>query len=570
MKNKLWRMISEYKFTMIFLVLWTVFGIGEEILDEFLYSYSFDYMEEWRKAVRKWINWSLMEGISRCLLLCVSGLMLVEAGIKRNWKKKLPAGLSLIGLSALLAYFVTILEPNDRAQEWMTGYVILTLVCGIYFMFKSTGLKFSVYVGRVFVNFVVITFLSTLLWIGGILLAIVATDLLGGPDYIGTSLTTFLMVAFFIAGSIWALCDVEREMQPIFVFSVRYILPVIMLGMMASGYLYIVKMLLLCELPSNEVFSSMTILFVISLPVWIMNDALQKEGRYYKLLSALPWLYIPLLFLKTYSMGIRVWEYGLTKERYLGIMLIMFEMVTLVLWKFSKEQLQRLLLVIAAFTLLAVGVPGINMSSLPRNTQRAALEKYIERLKAGEMLSKEDARRMQGAYDYLQDELGTQQMIAQYGSLEEYENAGGLETAEEEIKEWHNIHGCQMVGELDMQGYRTMNMLKEAEEEMIYDDDNWRIVDFSHFKFVKRQSGEEVEMDLLPLYEQALAYEKEHPESSSSEDTAFLKKLNRIELADGNVFYVYHFEIGWYLMKENGEEVWKIRSTNISGMLLEK
>lgn len=49
-----------------------------------------------------------------------------------------------------------------------------------------------------------------------------------------------------------------------------------------------------------------------------------------------------------------------------------------------------------------------------------------------------------------------------------------------------------------------------------------------------------------------------------------MKQFNRIKVDENRVFYVNHFEIDFCVTKEKGEERRRIKSVNISGMLLEK
>ena len=152
--------------------------------------------------------------------------------------------------------------------------------------------------------------------------------------------------------------------------------------------------------------------------------------------------------------------------------------------------------------------------------------------------------------------------------------AAAMETTESDMpeKKWETIHGCQMVGELDTAGFGSMNMLNEAGDYETYKYDNTTCleVDFSHFRFAKRQTGETIEVDLSGLYEDAVKYKKENPNPDKDKETAYLKKENRYAFADGSELYINHFEISWIIVTEDGREEWKIRDTNIGGILLEK
>lgn len=517
MKHKLHQIITNYRITMVLLILWTLTGTAYAIAGDFLYA------EETICALFMAATWFLF--------LEALGSWLAETLFENNGKRKLLVMLPCTGLSIVLALLKTGSsikgEDSLRIAEWLAGYVIILFALIIIFSYRKTKLTFPEFVGGVFTNEMVVAFLSVLIYLGGILFfgALEALFEESGFDY-GYLFIGYLFCFSVLAGCVWALNDAEKEMHPAVLFSLWYILPVIAMGIMSAGYLYMFKMLFLWEVPSNEVFTIMTVLFVVCFPVWIMGSSFQKEGLYHRFLSAFPWLFVPLLLLQVYSLGIRIWEYGLTEQRYLGVMLILFETAAIFMCKFMGSHMERLLYVVIAFTAISVFTPFINMTSLSR-------------------------------------------LNPNYGDTVVADGTVGNTASE---KKWETIHGCQMVGELDTAGFASMNMLNEAGDYETYKYDNTTCleVDFSHFRFVKRQTGEIIEVDLGRLYEAAVSYKEEHPNADKDKETAYLKKKNRFVLADGSELYVNHFEVSWIIVMEDGGWERKVRDTNIGAILLEK
>lgn len=527
MKNKLHKLLSNYKMTMILLILWTLTGIADEIARDFLYAE--EETNLFWSGVEMLQDYKLFSGLLWFFFLAALGCWLSETLFENNRKRKLLVILSCACLSGVFAFLRCsdiMGEDSVRITEWIAGYVIVMLALIVLFSYRKTKLSFSEFAGGVFTNEMVVAFLSVLIFIGGLLFFATLEALFEGDFDYGYLSTVYLFCFSVLAGCVWALNDAEKEMHPAILFSLWYILPVIAMGIMAAGYLYVFKMLFLREVPSNEVFTTMTALFAVCFPVWIMSSTFQKEGTYHRFLSLFPWLFLPLLVLQVYSLGIRIGEYGLTEQRYLGVMLILFEAVAIFMCKFMSSHTERLLYVVIALTVIAVYAPFINMTSLSR-------------------------------------------LNPNYG-----DTAVAMETTESDMteKKWETIHGCQMVGELDTAGFGSMNMLNEAGDYETYKYDNTTCleVDFSHFRFAKRQTGETIEVDLSGLYEDAVKYKKENPNPDKDKETAYLKKENRYAFADGSELYINHFEISWIIVTEDSREEWKIRDTNIGGILLEK
>lgn len=192
-------------------------------------------------------------------------------------------------------------------------------------------------------------------------------------------------------------------------------------------------------------------------------------------------------------------------------------------------------------------------------------DRYLQKVQAGEELSELEYKRFEGAYKYQKTRVDSAIFDEQYGEAGEYiaQEKGSYEQT------WEYLHGCQLVGEIDTAGYSQMNMLNQSDSYVRNNADEI-IIDFSKFQFYKRETGETVEIDLSDFYERCLNYMEENPDSDKEKDSAFMKQCNRIKVDENRVFYVNHFEIDFCVTKEKGEERRKIKSVNISGILLEK
>lgn len=302
-------------------------------------------------------------------------------------------------------------------------------------------------------------------------------------------------------------------------------------------------------------------LFCLGAPVWLMNECYKDGSTYSKAVSLLPYFFAPLICLQIWSLGLRIGQYGLTQDRYAGILLIIFEIIFVVVWKWYRANCERLLLIAAVLIAVSCFMPFLNMYSLCVRNQRHVLEAYV---RMDRDLSGDDYSRFKGAYHYLENlgELDDEE-LEQCGML--LEEAKKVQEAQK--KKAHYIHGCQMVGELDTEDYKTFYMLNQDERYTVGYKKESVDVDFAHFSMVKRETGETVEIDLKEVYEKALAYELQNPDADKEEFSGYLKQMNKIVVDENTVFYLNHFQIDFYTQDD---QVTEITNINISGMLLEK
>lgn len=369
---------------------------------------------------------------------------------------------------------------------------------------------------------VVCIFFVAMIGLNIVRVAIIALLWTDGNYYAG-SLECFALALglVFWPGCIWALQSRgSSQTQPI-----REVLIFLMAGFSICAtciiYFYGLKMIIIGSVPSNEVYSVMANLFAFSLPIWLICSKTKEQRTWSRICSYLPCTYAPLILLQIYSIGVRIVQYGLTPKRYAGVMLILFEIIAIVICSFKRKYCDKLLLVGAVMVFVAVFLPFVNMHRLSDISQK-----------------------------------GREIVIVK-------------EESEQHHQKYDSIHGCQLVGEINIEGYAAMNMLNQSEKYDMDEEEGGIEPDFTAFQFYKRETGEEITIDISEFAQKCFAYKQEHPDSNKEEESTYLKQFNRIEIDDNMVFYVNHFEVTYYTMGESYEAM-EIKRINISGMLLEK
>lgn len=463
---------------------------------------------------------------------------------------------------------------KNYCTEFLCGIFLIFTAAILYKSFQKTGLCFAEYAVKVFHNLMkalAICFVATF----GIRFVCVIMEALFFEDYDLSGVGEILFVGFYLAPKlIQAIGDMEEEPGMVLQTIVKHILPVLTICATFIVYLYMLKILLQWELPSNKIFSIVSALFCLGLPVWIMARYYADETRYSYALSILPYVFAPLICLQVYSLGLRISQYGMTPERYIGVMLIVFEVGMILIWHFKKTQCEILLPFFGILVFISVFVPGVNMNRVSNMWQMSFLKEYYQAVCDGEPLSELAYERLKGAYDYLKLRPEMSSSIAGYNmeSIAGMLQKQGVETDDLTQYDSYSIHCCQMVGDLDVSGYSKMSMLNQNSCYESYDsaDKKGIDVDFSRFQFVARETGEVITVDISDFAKKCMEYAEEFPGASSIEASNEMKAYHRIELDDNRVLYVNHFEVRYYKGMKDGNPCFEWRSLNISGMLLQK
>lgn len=463
---------------------------------------------------------------------------------------------------------------NEWAHRFMGGYLILLVLAAVYNCFRRSGLKFEEYLVRVFCGFCLISVVFFGLELGAMLVgAAFDTLFLKGHANLNYALSIIVFAIYYVPGCMIVVTNTKQKTEDYLRGIIRGLFSGMTICALAVVYLYFAKILIVREVPANEVFGIVSGLFCMGMPVWVMDVFYEDDTKYSRILRVLPYVFAPLILLQAYSVGVRIKDYGMTPDRYMGVMLILFEIGVLLIWHFGKERLEKIIIFLCCCIVVSVFVPGINMYSLSNRWQQAFLKEYYEKVQAGEQISEMECERLKGSYQYLIEQDGTKEIAKAYYIYSD-EFIALLEKQEADIEnltklETHSLHCCQMVGELDVSGFKQMDMVSE---DTYYDTsfDEYRTVDFTNFRFVIRESGEVIHVDIDDFAQRALAYEKEHMHVSQEEISSVMKPYQEIKIDENTVLYMNHFQVRYEEGVKDGESFLGYSNVNVSGMLLRK
>ncbi|MDE6212834.1 MAG: DUF4153 domain-containing protein, partial [Lachnospiraceae bacterium] len=381
-------------------------------------------------------------------------------------------------------------------ERFVLGYVLLLMIAIVYVCHRKSGVGFIEYILHVLVNFAITAVIYFVLLLGVIFIIWIVDSLfLSGYSSLYAYGAILVTGVYYTPACIMALNDLSNEINDrISIIMIKYVLSVMTICALAIVYIYLLKILIMREIPSNEIFRIVTGLFCIGMPIWILDYFYRDDTKFMCFLQKLPYGLIPLIPVQSYAIGVRIYHNGMTPGRYIGVCMIIFEVIMLFVWYFWKEKLERVLLILGAGIIIAIFIPGLNMFSVSNRWQRAFLETYYNKVLSQGELTQEEYERLEGAYKYLRWEPQMKELVERFDIYDtDFVRrllTLGVEGETQTQTQYHNIHCCQMVGNLDINGYSGFTMLNQDEA---YDErgEDRLPVDFSAFRFYKRGSEEQ-------------------------------------------------------------------------------
>lgn len=287
-------------------------------------------------------------------------------------------------------------------------YIVVLVAVTIYKLVKLSGLKLDTYISRAAFGLLKMWGLFFVLYLAICLLLSIFEALIMDIDYWDILDNISVLLAGFVCFpySLLTITDTKEENSKFTKGLINVALMPATIIAFLIVYMYIIKILVSWNMPSNEVFYICLYVFILGGPVWFMSYGFLREkalekgeelGLYGKLVKNMRYAYAPLIVLELVAIGIRIYYYGLTTERYLAIVAIIFQTIY-VLWdvigKLIKKELKEELLIYVGLIIFifAMLFPGLNMDKLPAKIQIARFEEALDR---------EDYATAAAVYEYL-------------------------------------------------------------------------------------------------------------------------------------------------------------------------
>ena len=355
--------------------------------------------------------------IIRIAITFICSNFLIESAFKEGDKKRIYLYLLSVGLAIIIGLVIGVEDPI--AVSMYTGFNLICITTGLFFITKKEK-KVSEYVCKVFYNLFKVELFTTVLLIGfGIIYLIVEELIIEGYNvYFYEKIFYFIIGIYNIPFSIMALLYTKDDIPEIVNSLIKRVLLVLLDISYVVIILYIIKMLVTRVMPENEVFAVVTMLYMFSLPMFIMLSYYKGKVVEYNC-KILPFVLMAPILLQIYSLAVRIYYYGVTASRYIGIYIIIFEIAGLFLLLFKdKKYIKYGFLVISFLALLLFILPITNYYEAPIRLQVARLQSIWTDTTNEVKLTASDRQKIKDIYDYLNEYDNPDKYMPNYLSME--------------------------------------------------------------------------------------------------------------------------------------------------------
>ena len=226
--------------------------------------------------------------------------------------------------------------PNLIFESILYFYIACTVLLAIYVLLRQQQLDLPHCIGRIIFALLRAVGVYLVLNIAVILILEIIDALLVDIDTFRVELNIQLLLSAlaYFPTCLLAVSDTSEDNAAFTKKFVSYVLlPCVWIAMFVT-YLYVIKIFVKQEVPSNEIFGICASLFAIGMPIWMMASGFveEKTSRYAKLISITKYIYAPFILLEIYSMSVRVKAYGLTEQRYAAWMFVLLQIIY-ILWE---------------------------------------------------------------------------------------------------------------------------------------------------------------------------------------------------------------------------------------------
>ncbi len=306
-------------------------------------------------------------------------------------------------ISLIIAIFANkyVLEGNELISKFTIIYVIALFILGLIKYYKNSNLSLGEYATRVWSNLfkahLVFSVLSTGIMM--ISLIIMALFLSEEQELLIVRLELLLSGIYYVPSLIYSFDSYKEKPWDFIIFILKNFTSAILVLAFGIIYLYMLKILITWNIPSNAIFRIVGLLFILGLPLWIMINSFKDDNILVKISKKLPLAFIPLIALQIYSLAIRIASNGFTVMRYIGVMLIIIEILYSIINIIKEDKVYTIGYVIIAMVIVGLVAPKINAVDVAVNSQYKTLTKLLNK----KILSPKEHSRLYSAYSYLQD-----------------------------------------------------------------------------------------------------------------------------------------------------------------------
>lgn len=299
------------------------------------------------------------------------------------------------------------------SHRYIIGYCVLTVLASIYIWYKRNKMRWETYWLCVFQQIVRSFAIYVFISLGcAVIMESFAFLILEGRDFGLVYKLEWCVFGLFLLPSLAiSFCKAREDISKFTTRLVKYVLLPLVTGAVCIVYLYFIKVMIPVTIPSNQIFRMTAGLFLSGMVVWTLLGHFHDETLFMRVAEKMPYVFLPLLLWQSYALGIRMMNYGLTPNRYIGIMFMIFEFLYFCVYHMRRERIAVMIPILGVMIFCATWVYGINMMDMSVRNQKQILEQYFRN--DIEEAPDEVWKSMYGSYIWLSEQPECQQYLAE-------------------------------------------------------------------------------------------------------------------------------------------------------------
>ena len=458
-------------------------------------------------------------------------------------------------ISYIFVHFAFLDKFEDTLIKWLVCYISSLVAGSAFLIIKKSEKDFSEYVLKVAINVVKASFvygiialgIAMILWIFDVLIWDITSQYIGNIEIL-------IFGIFYSTEIIYSLINLDEEVNKFFKNLVKFVLMPLLISAFAIIYLYIIKILLLRDIPKNQIFRIATSLFVVGGFIWTTMNYFKEEGTIYKISTKLPIIFSPFILLQIYTMGIRIVKNGVTPLRYAGMVFVLFEICYILVYILKKEKIQNLILVADVLLIITVLVPGINAFDVSDFSQINNLKILNQKTD----LNDQDKAKINGAYYYLKDTKKGKKYIKDNLSQDQIDQIKQFKTSNSNNYRYRDYEYIYLnkKNNININGYNYLTTV----ESLNNDNKNFEKA-FTDVKFRNNDNNTVVSANLTNLVKE---YIKIYENEGKDKLEKYFEEHSEIQIDQNKKLVLYNFSIRY------GETENEIDYYNIRAYLMER
>ena len=260
--------------------------------------------------------------------------------IARKLVVKLILSIINAGVSVLWVFLITtesLTENNYYVMYMLLSFGLYVLLFGgitLFVVVKRSGLTMQEYYTRFLRNTIVMSIVVNVISMGVLFILYIFSTLIIKLEVFDLFMDAEILMLGFVHLPVFLtiLTDNKKETSKVFKGVAWYVLMPIQIIATLIIYAYILKIFSLSELPKNQVYAICAGVVTSGILINFLAYSYLPQGKlniYGKLIKFYKYFLIPMIPLEIQAMSIRISNYGVTENRYMGVVFIIVQIIYL-------------------------------------------------------------------------------------------------------------------------------------------------------------------------------------------------------------------------------------------------